>query len=645
MANSLWHWLKTGGRTQVSRVSRWQAMAQVIDRRTGQLREKSDEEIRGQALELAWKIRTGFPLQSAITDVFGLVCEAARRTVNMTPYPVQIIGGIALAERWIAEMQTGEGKTLTATMPTTLYAMVGRGCHVVTVNDYLAQRDAAAMKPIYSMMGLSVGCVISESEDEERQEAYNCDITYGTATEIGFDFLRDRLKSDTVGTQNSLPRYTSLSSGSGRNRVQRGQYFALIDEADSVLIDEAVTPLIIGLPEPNSISDVSLLHWAYSRVNDLQEHEDFVCEPDRRLVTLTEPGSLRVLMSDRPQWLGSFSNEKLLSQVETALAANLFYQLDREYVMKDGEVTIVDESTGRMMDGRKWQRGLHQAIEVKEGTAVSELTQHAAQITIQSLFRHYRYLAGMTGTAALAKNELWNAYRIGVAEIPTNRPCLRQELPTRIYATHSQRNQVLTETVVELVRQKRAVLIGTPSVSESEALGNMLNAAGTRYVILNARHEAEEAEIVELAGQPGRVTIATNMAGRGTDIIPHQEVIRNGGVHVIATSVHSSARIDRQLVGRTARQGDPGTFQFLLSLEDPFLNILSPRARRQLRTLIEHQQGEITGLNVKTYFRKAQRQLEKNYARQRKQLLKSERRQSETFRRIGLDPYLECAAD
>ncbi|MCH2202884.1 MAG: translocase [Fuerstiella sp.] len=646
MANSLWHWLKTGGRTQASRVSRWQAMAQVVLHRTHQLRDRSDEEISGQALDLTWKIRTGFPLLNAMTDVFALVCESARRTVDMTPYPVQVMGGIALAERWIAEMQTGEGKTLTATLPTTLYAMVGRGCHVITVNDYLARRDASAMRPIYEMMGLSVECVTSESEDDERREAYNCDITYGTATEIGFDFLRDRLKSDTVGTQHNLPRYATLSSGSASGKVQRGQYFALIDEADSVLIDEAVTPLIIGLPEPNSISDVSLPHWAHARVADLEEREDFICEPDRRLVTLTEQGSLRVLMSDRPHWLGSFSNEKLLSQVETALAANLFYKLDREYVVNEGDVTIVDESTGRMMEGRKWQRGLHQAIEVKEGTGVTELTQHAAQITIQSLFRHYRYLAGMTGTAMLAKKELWTGYRVGVAEIPTNRPCLRQEVPTRIYATHSQRNQVLTDSVVELVRQKRAVLIGTPSVSESEALGQMLNAAGTRYVILNARHEAEEAEIVELAGQPGRVTIATNMAGRGTDIIPHPEVIQHGGVHVIATSVHSSARIDRQLVGRTARQGDPGTFQFLLSLEDPFLNVLSPKVQRQLRSLIDRQQeGEITSLSIRNYFRKAQNQLEKNHARQRKQLLKGERRQSETFRRIGLDPYLECAAD
>lgn len=645
MTIPIWHWLKTGGRPHAARLSRWHAQADAIVRAASQLHDIPDDGIEGQALELAWRIRAGHSMVSVMPEVFALVCESARRTVNMTPYLVQVTGAIALAERRIAEMQTGEGKTLTATLPVTLYAMAGKGCHVVTVNDYLAQRDADAMRPIYEMMGLSVGCVTSELETEQRREAYSCDVTYGTATEFGFDFLRDRLQSDVVGSQNDLPRYASSTSTNTEGVVQRGHFFALIDEADSVLIDDAVTPLIIGLAEPNSISDVSLLHWANARAADLQDHQDYVTEPDRRLASLTENGSLRVLMSDRPRWLGGFSNEKLLTQVETALAVNLFYQLDREYVVNEGEVTIVDESTGRMMEGRKWQRGLHQAVEVKEGIDITELTQHAAQITIQSLFRHYRFLAGMTGTAVLAQGELWTTYRIGVSTIPTNRPCLRQQVPTRVFASHRERNRALTAEVGELVRNKRAVLIGTPSVSASEELGNMLMGAGIRHVILNARHEAQEAEIVAVAGQPGRVTIATNMVGRGTDIIPHEVVLQQGGVHVIATSVHSSARIDRQLVGRTARQGDPGSFQFSLSLEDSFLSVLPPRAQRQLKQIVESRKGEVASGHVRRYFRRAQRQLEKIHTRQRKQLLRGERKRKETFRRLGLDPYLECAAD
>lgn len=645
MANKIWHWLKSCGRPHASRLSRWRSRADAILERAGRLRDLSDAEIHGQALELSWKIRGGFPLHRAIDEVFPLVCEAARRSVSMLPYPVQVMGGLALAERRIAEMQTGEGKTLTATMPATLYAMAGRGCHVVTVNDYLGERDARLMKPVYELLGLSVGFVGSDSESDERREAYSRDITYGTATEIGFDFLRDRLQSEVTGPQDNLPRYASASVGNTPGVVQRGHFFALIDEADSVLIDDAVTPLIIGLAEPNAIRDLSLLHWADARAQELTDREDYVTEPDRRTATLTESGSLRVLMSVRPRWLGTFSNERLLAQVETSLAAHQFYQLDREYVVNEGEVTIVDEGTGRMMEGRKWQRGLHQAVEVKEGITVTEQTQHAAQITVQSFFRQYKYLAGMTGTALPARRELKTAYRLGVSGIPTNRPCLRQEIPSQVFATHTERDRAIVETVGELVRQKRAVLIGTPSVNASEVLGAMLERAKIQHVILNARHEAAEAAIVENAGQPGRVTIATNMAGRGTDIIPHAEVKKNGGLHVIATSMHSSARIDRQLVGRTARQGDPGSFQFLLSLQDPFLEILPRSLLRKLKKAADLETKGSLSSSTRRFFRRAQRQLEKIHGRQRKQMLKAERERQETFRRLGLDPYLECAAD
>ena len=667
MTNTVWHWLKAGGRPHAAKLSQWWSQADIVLKQSLQLHSLANDEICGRARDLTWRIRAGYPLETAATEVFALVCESARRAVNMVPFQVQVMGALALAEMRIAEMQTGEGKTLTATLPATLYAMTGKGCHVVTVNDYLAQRDADWMEPVYQLMGLTVGCVASATERPERQKAYSCDITYGTATEMGFDFLRDRLQTGVSGALNDLPRYAASSSATTAGVVQRGHFFALIDEADSVLIDEAGTPLIIGVAEPNSVPDVSLLHWASAQAADLKEDFDYITEPDRRVATLTENGSRRLLMSTRPHWLGVFSHETLLTQVEVALAAHLFYKLDREYVVNDGIVTIVDESTGRMMDGRKWQRGLHQAVEVKEGIPVTEQTQHAAQVTIQSFFRHYKYLAGMTGTAVSARSELSSVYRIGVSEIPTNRPCLRYEIPARIFATRFQRNQVLIASVDKLIRSKRAVLVGTPSVSESEELGKQLDKAGIRHVILNARHEAREARIIQEAGQPGHVTIATNMAGRGTDIKPHDDVIDQGGMHVIATSMHSSARIDRQLVGRTARQGNPGSFQFLLSVEDPFLRILSQRAQQKLAHVAqeytktagggrdsESVSGTETGtatmprplpVGIRRYFYRAQKRLEKLHSRQRQQMLRGERERRETFHRIGLDPYLESAED
>ena len=622
----------------------WRAQAGQILQQAGMLCGRSYEELHRSAVELSWRIRAGSSFRSVITDVFALVCESARRTTGLLPYPVQVMAGIALAEGRIVEMQTGEGKTLTATLPATLYAMAGRGCHVVTVNDYLARRDAEWMKPIFELLGLSVGCVESQMQHDERRAAYSCHITYGTAMEMGFDFLRDRLHTDVTATTRDRTRYTS-SSDVSYGVVQRGHHFALIDEADSVLIDEAGTPLIIGITEPNTIPEISLLHWAQSLVRVLDGDRDYVTETDRRLVTLTETGSRRVLMLDRPYWLGIFSNEKLLSQVEVALAARLFYERDREYTIKDGNITIVDESTGRMMEARKWQRGLHQAIEIKEELFVTEDTKHAAQITIQSFFRHYRQLAGMTGTVWQARHELKAVYQLNIARISTHRPCLRQELPCRVWATDTARNCELTKVVDRLLRNQRAVLIGTPSVTASETLGEALAASGIPYVILNARHEEREAQIVSEAGQPGRVTIATNMAGRGTDIIPHKLVVRQGGLHVIATSMHSSARIDQQLVGRTARQGDPGTFQFLLSLEDPFLQVLPPRTHKHLQQLAASLPNGAGGVELQKYFLQVQRQMEKIHSRQRKQMLRREKEQHKTFRRIGLDPWLESAVD
>lgn len=603
----------------------------------------SDEELLRRSRELQWMARSGRALAGLVESAFALVCESSRRNVQMIPYAVQVVGGVALFEGQIAEMQTGEGKTLTATLPSYLYALKGRGCHVLTTNDYLASRDSEFAGGIFRPLGLSTGCIQSEQEPEERRAAYHCDVTYGTAAQVGFDFLRDRLRTGTNSdTSPSRWRY-SREGTSSEGTVQREQYFALIDEADSILIDEAITPLIIGLAEPNGLSSMSLLHWCDRAARRLEADVDYLPEPERRQAPLTEAGSRRVLLTAKPRWLDRLSYERILTQVETALAARLWYECDREYVVHNGEITIVDESTGRMMLGRKWQQGLHQAMEVKEGVPVTDETLHAAQITIQTLFRRYRHLAGMTGTAVPARRELKRVYRAKVSSIPTHRKCLRAGLPPRVFGSHEARNRAIVREILQLVDHGRAVLVGTPSVSESELLSRQLSAAEIPHQVLNALQHEREAEIVAKAGQPGRVTIATNMAGRGTDIIPHEDVRQRGGLHVIATAVHSSARIDRQLVGRTARQGDPGSFQFFLSLGDELLRQLPPRGQlRATETAASRPDQEVGGEWYRVFLQ-AQRILEKRQLKHRKELLQQEERQHDAFRRMGLDPFLECA--
>lgn len=641
LPSSMYHWVRKGGRPTQARLSRWRAMANQVIKRSEDIKNWSDQELRRHAREIRWQAKTGVPLASLLTEAYAMVREASRRTSGKQHYPVQIMGGIALFEGHIAEMQTGEGKTLTATMPTFLRALPGLGVHVITVNDYLAERDAELNGEIYKLLGLTVGCILTPMESDERREAYSKDVTYGTAKEMGFDFLRDRLRIGAGNRENDRHPVFGGRKLEGEQPVQRGHHFALVDEADSILIDEARTPLIIGLTMPNDAATVNLLRWSHRAVRHFEPNKDFIYEPDRRTAYLTDAGCRRVLLLSKPSLLDTIDTERIYTHVEQAITAKYAFERDRDYVIVDDEIVIVDESTGRLMEGRKWQDGLHQAVEAKEMVPITAATGQAARVTVQDFFRLYTHLAGMTGTAVQARRELKRIYHLKVTPIPTNKPCIRKGLPARVFVNRDAKRDAIVEEIAKLVTAGRAILIGTPSVEASELLGTALAERSIPHKILNARYHDIEAEIVADAGHPGRVTIATNMAGRGTDILLEPEVRENGGLHVIATEMHTSTRIDRQLVGRSARQGDPGSFQFFLSLEDELLRCRTPETRQKLFDQASpNKKGELSASWV-GFFQKTQRFLERMHVKQRKMMLKQEKQKNKIYRQMGLDPYLE----
>lgn len=641
LPSSMYHWIRKGGRPTQARLSRWRAKANQVIKRSEEITNWSDQELRRHAREIRWQAKTGVPLDSLLVEAFAMVREASRRIDGKLHYPVQIMGGIALFEDNIVEMQTGEGKTLTATMPTFLRALPGLGCHVITVNDYLAERDAELNGEIYKLLGLTVGCILTPMETDERREAYAKDVTYGTAKELGFDFLRDRLRIGAGNRENDRHPVFGGQKVQGEQPVQRGHHFALVDEADSILIDEARTPLIIGLTMPNDAATVNLLRWSHRAVRHFESNKDFIYEPDRRTAYLTDAGCRRVLLLSKPSLLDTIDTERIYTHVEQAITAKYAFERDRDYVIVDDEIVIVDESTGRLMDGRKWQDGLHQAVEAKEMVPITAATGQAARVTVQDFFRQYTHLAGMTGTAVLARRELKKIYHLKVTPIPTNKACIREGLPARVFVNHDAKREAIVEEIAKLSADGRAILIGTPSVEASELLGAALAERNIGHKILNARYHDIEADIVADAGHPGRVTIATNMAGRGTDILLEPDVRENGGLHVIATEMHTSARIDRQLVGRAARQGDPGSFQFFLSVEDELLRCLTPEARKKLYDQANpNKSGELSSSWL-SFFQKTQRFLERMHVKQRKMMLRQEKEKNKIYRQMGLDPYLE----
>jgi preprotein translocase subunit SecA len=514
--------------------------------------------------DLRRRLRREGLTEALVGEAFAKVRAAAERTVGMRHFDVQLVGGWAMLQGMVAEMETGEGKTLTATLAAATAALAGHAVHVITVNDYLAGRDAEIMRPVYEALGLTVGCVVHGMEPDARRAAYRCDITYCSNKEITFDYLRDRMVFG--GSPRPLAqRIESLAGGDGGKRLLlRGLQFAIVDEADSVLVDEARTPLILSAPV-----DASKEEGVYRQAMELaQQLEPAHFRVDDGHVELTPAGVERLRALAQPLggvWSGPRRSERFVCQALTAVER---YQRDKHYLVRDGKVQIIDESTGRLMPDRSWEQGLHQLIEIKEGVEVTGRRETLARISYQRFFRRYLHLAGMTGTASEVRGELWSVYRLRVARIPTNRPVRRVHLPERVYGTAPDK----WRAVIESIRQRRLagqpVLVGTRSVAASEELARLLEAAGLPFRLLNARQDADEAQIVAGAGEPGCITVATNMAGRGTDIKIAPEVAAKGGLHVICTERHESGRIDRQLFGRCGRQGDPGSCEAILAADD-----------------------------------------------------------------------------
>ncbi len=603
-----------------------------------------DSDLLRQSLALRYRAKSGESLVRLLPEGFALVREAARRTIGLRHYDVQVLAGAALLLGSVVEMQTGEGKTLTATLPLYVHALVGRGAHLATANDYLAQRDADWMRPVYQALGLSVGAVTAETPPQQRAAAYAADITYGTAKEFGFDFLRDRLQQRQQ-LESGRDLLGAMTGNAAREtpRLMRGLHFALIDEADSILIDEARTPLIISAaPGPQEAVFVEGCRWGASVADRFHESQHYEYDARLRSVTLNAAGRELVRALPKPAAIDAVTTAELYGIVERAIKVARDSHRDQDYIVRDGEVVIVDEFTGRLGEGRKWRDGIHQAIEAKEGLEITAPTRQAARITVQELFTRYTHLAGMTGTAASAARELRRVYGLNMIVVPTRKPNRRVREPDSVFATSEARWQAVVEEVQQRHAQGRPVLIGTRNIDQSEWLSQKLQEAGIEHVVLNAKNLAAEAAIVEQAGQKGKVTVATNMAGRGTDIALGEGVAELGGLHVIATEMHESARIDRQLAGRAGRQGDVGSFHQYLSLEDELLvAAFGPRRAARWQQQAAATQGSLAPFA--RLFASAQRRMERRHARDRRKLLYFTRQRAKMLLQMGQDPYLDAA--
>ncbi len=627
--------------------SRWSRLVGRINSLESALQSSSEEELRRQSLSLRYRALSGESHLALLPEAFALMREAASRTLGMRHFDVQLLGGIAMCHGAIAEMQTGEGKTLTATLPLYLAALEDKGAHLATANDYLAARDAAIMRPAYKLLGMTVGVIESSTARPLRQKAYRCDVTYAASREFGFDFLRDRLLLGRQGTTNRDLLGGMLGqrpSGTASDPVQRSQHFILVDEADSILIDEARTPLIVSsLPGNSQDAAAALYRWAATVTAAFEEAIDYEYDHKERSVTLRPPGRRKVRELEKPDAIDAIAMFDIYEHVERAIKVDREFFLDRHYIVRDGEIVIVDENTGRLAEGRKWRDGIHQAIEAREGVTVSVKTGEAARVTVQDFYLRYERLCGMTGTAATSRRELKRIYQAAVSVIPTNRPPLRKCWPDKVFGTSEEKWQAIVGEVAEQHALGRPVLIGTRSIDKSEILARLLRQAGIEHHVLNARRHAEEAKIVASAGELGRVTVATNMAGRGTDIKLGERVREAGGLHVICTELHESARIDRQLVGRCARQGDPGSFRQFMALDDDIIKAgLGPRAATRYERI-----GTATPGPCDRYarvMRSAQAKVESQHYRQRRLLLYHEKERRKTQRQMGQDPYLDATS-
>ena len=618
-------------------VKKLQGQVAAINEREAHFEAMSDDELRLQTTQLKEQIANGSQLDDVLIDAFALVREAAKRTLGQRHFDVQLMGGIILHNGQIAEMKTGEGKTLVATLPVFLNALTGKGVHVVTVNDYLASRDAGWMGQVYEFLGLSVGCIKGGLNDDERRAAYACDITYGTNNEFGFDYLRDNLKFELA------------------SMVQRSHHFAIVDEVDSILIDEARTPLVISGPAETAAE----LYLAVDKVVPSLVEADYELDEKARSVTLTEEGVLNAETILREAGLmgeGSIydaANVSLLHHITQALRAHKLFAKDTHYMIRDGQIVIIDEFTGRAMEGRRFSDGLHQALEAKEAVQIQSENQTLASVTYQNYFRLYEKLAGMTGTALTEAGEFSEIYKLEVVAVPTNRDVQRVDHDDEVYRTSDERDEAVIQLIEDCRERGQPILVGTVTIDKSESLSKTLKKKKIPHQVLNARFHAEEAEIIAQAGVPSAVTIATNMAGRGTDIQlggnlemrlaaegdklsdkKRDEIIADveekkaialaaGGLYVVGTERHESRRIDNQLRGRTGRQGDPGASKFFLSLQDDLMRIFGSEKLDGMLQRLGLEEGEaITHSWINKAVEKAQSKVEAHNFEIRKQLLR-----------------------
>lgn len=626
---------KVFGTSHQREMKKIQPIVNKINSLEAEMQNLSDEQLQNKTKEFQERLKKGQTVNEILPEAFAVCREASKRVFGMRHYDVQLIGGIVLNRGAIAEMRTGEGKTLMATLAVYLNALTGKGVHVVTVNDYLAKRDAEWMGKLYSWLGLKTGVIVHGLNDAQRRDAYNCDITYATNNELGFDYLRDNMKFD-------LSEY-----------VQRAPYFSIVDECDSILIDEARTPLIISGPAESSTDKYYTIDKI---VPYLKKDVHFKIEEKSKSAALTDEGNLEVEKLLKLDNLYDPANIEILHHVNQAIRAHHLYRLDVEYMIKDGEVIIVDEFTGRLMPGRRWSDGLHQAIEAKEKVEVKNENQTLATVTFQNYFRMYEKLSGMTGTADTEAVEFKKIYNLDVYVIPTNKPIQRKDFEDIVFKTEQAKYKAIVRDIRERHEKGQPVLVGTASIEKSEAISRFLKNEGIKHDVLNAKHHEREADIIALAGRKGAITIATNMAGRGTDIVlggnpevmarravggeegpeyidamrrfksqceaEKQEVLQAGGLYIVGTERHESRRIDNQLRGRSGRQGDPGESKFYLSLEDNLMRIFNGERIQKIMTMLNIPEDEpITHKMVTNAIEGAQRKVEGHNFDIRKHLL------------------------
>jgi preprotein translocase subunit SecA len=645
-----WVFTKLFGSQHERDIKKLQPMVDAINALEARIKPLSDDQLRAKTTELRERLAQGASLDDLLIEAFAVAREGAWRSLGMRPFDVQLMGGMVLHQGKIAEMKTGEGKTLVGTLPGYLNALAGRGVHVVTVNDYLARRDADWMGQVYRFLGLTVGCIQHDLSDSERQAAYGADVTYGTNNELGFDYLRDNMKFDL------------------RSMVQRGHHFAIVDEVDSILIDEARTPLIISGPSEESTDKYYKIDRIIPRLVRGEETEDkdgnkhasgdFLIDEKAHTAALTDEGVAKVEKLLSVDNLYDPSQMDVLHGVNQALRAHALYKRDVDYLINEGKVVIVDEFTGRMMPGRRWSDGLHQAVEAKEGVKIERENQTLATITFQNYFRMYQKLSGMTGTADTEAAEFGEIYKLDVVVMPTHRPMVRDDRPDLVFRTGPEKWEAVVEEIKDCHERGQPALVGTVSIEKSEMLSAMLKRKGVKHVVLNAKYHEKEASIVAQAGRKGAVTIATNMAGRGTDILlggnpeglarteadpatepeafekalahyrevcarEREEVKAAGGLHILGTERHESRRIDNQLRGRSGRQGDAGSSRFYLSLEDDLMRIFGATERvKNLMGKLGMEEGEaIENKMVSNSIQRAQKQVEGRNFEVRKNLL------------------------